>query len=117
MPQSVEVPGATKHLKEMERIRKRIAKIGLACSGTLYVRKKACGRPNCRCAKDPGQLHGPYYEWTRRREGKLLHSILSAEKAKVLEAAIASYREIQALLGLWERETEAIILAGRKRKH
>jgi len=48
MPQSVEVPGATKHLKEMERIRKRIAKIGLACSGTLYVRKKACGRPNCR---------------------------------------------------------------------
>ncbi len=62
MSHSVEVAGAAKHRKKMERIRKGIAKIGLACSGTLYVRKKACGKPNCRCAKNPDQLHGPYYE-------------------------------------------------------
>jgi hypothetical protein len=117
MPQSVDVKGAAKHLKKMERIKKQIARVGLACSGTLYVRKKACGKPNCRCAKGPDQLHGPYYEWSRRREGKLVHSILGAEQATVLENAIASYREIQKLLGQWERETEAIILAGRKRKH
>ena len=117
MSPAVEVPGAAQHRKKMERIRKAIAKIGLACSGTLYVRMKACGRPNCRCAKDPDQLHGPYYEWTRRREGRLVHSILSAEQAKILESAIASYRKIQTLLGRWDRETEAIILDSRKRKH
>ena len=116
MPPPVGLPGTAKHQREIERIKGQIEKIGLACSGTLYVRKKACGRPNCRCAKDPEKLHGPYYEWSRRREGRLVHSILSKEQAKTLEDAIASYRVIQGLLGRWERETEAIILAARKRK-
>jgi hypothetical protein len=116
MPQEPDVPGIGKHRREIERIRQRIGKIVLACSGTLHVRKKACGRPNCRCAKDPELRHGPYYEWTRRRDGRLVHSILTKEQAKILEAAIASYRKIEQLLARWERETEAIILAGGRPK-
>ncbi len=116
MAQHIVIPGTKKQVQEIERIRKRITEIGLACAGTLHTRKKCCGRPNCRCAKGKDCWHGPYHEWTRRRDGKLVHTILAAEQLEILESAIANYREIQELLSLWERETEAIVLKARKPK-
>ena len=116
MTQHLEIPGTWRHVQAIERIRSKIAQIGLACSGTLHTRKKCCGRPNCRCAKGKDYWHGPYHEWTRRRDGKLVHTILAPEQLEILEPAIANYREIQELLSRWDRETEAIVLNARKRK-
>ena len=116
MAQHVVIPGTKRHVQAMEQIRRKIAEIGLACSGTLHTRKKCCGRPNCRCAKGKDYWHGPYHEWTRRRDGKLVHTILAAEQVEIVRSAIANYREIQELLSRWERETEAIVLKARKPK-
>jgi len=79
-------------------------------SGTIHVRTKACGRKNCRCATDPEQRHGPYHEWTRRKDGKLLHSVVTPDQARLLQRAIANFRKIQALLARWEHETASEIL-------
>jgi hypothetical protein len=88
----------------------------LVCSGTLLERLKTCGKPNCRCAKDPEARHGPYHEWSRREDGRLAHSSVSPEQAKQLRQAISNYRKIQDLLKRWERETAAIILNAGSRK-
>jgi len=95
--------------REIERIRQQIGDIDLVCQGTLTVRTKVCGKPNCRCARDPSARHGPYYEWSRRKQGKLVHSIVSAAQAEEISRAIDNYRKILALLVRWSRETAHVI--------
>ena len=96
--------------KQTREIRKALSGMDLLVDGTLLSRTKTCGRPNCRCMKDPSARHGPYFEWTRRKDGRLVHSILSAEQAVLIEKAIANYREVQRLLADWHDETEAEVL-------
>ena len=96
--------------RQTREIRQAIDAMTLVGSGTLSIRTKVCGKPTCRCATDPEARHGPYYEWTRRVEGRYRHSIVSPRQAELLERAIANYKEIQRLLRLWEAETAAAIL-------
>ena len=110
------MPGKNSHQRKIEEIRKRIAGTELICSGTLHVRRKACGREDCRCQKGPDLWHGPYYEWTRRREGRLVHTSLSPEQVPELDRAIKNYRDVQQELQRWERESEQIILDIKRRK-
>jgi len=102
--------------RRIEEIRSQIESMNLVCSGTLLKRTKTCGKPNCRCATDPEARHGPYHEWSRREGGRLVHKIITPEQARRLKQAIKNYREIQALLARWERESTTIILSGGKRK-
>jgi hypothetical protein len=111
----VQMARSTVDRRKLEQIRKRIAGHELACSGTLHVRTKTCGQKECRCRTSPEHRHGPYYEWTRRRGGRLVHTNLSSEQVEVLKDAIKNYREIQAELQRWELESERIILAMRER--
>ncbi len=102
--------------RRIEEIRSQIDSFDLICSGTLLKRTKTCGKPNCRCAADPKARHGPYHEWSWREGGRLVHKIVTPEQARRLRRAIDNYREIRALLTLWERESASIILRSRKRK-
>ncbi len=101
------------HINE---IKQKISGMNLICSGTLSRRKKTCGKQHCRCADDPDALHGPYHEWTRTENGKLIHRTLSKEQADKLERAIADYREIQSLLAEWRRLSTETILGMQKRR-
>lgn len=91
-------------------LRQAIEALDYLASGTLLTRTKVCGRPTCRCAVDPAARHGPYYEWTRRSEGRLVHYVVSEDQAQLIQLAIDNYREVQRLLSAWERETAAEIL-------
>jgi len=91
-------------------IRKAISALDYVASGTLHTRMKSCGRPNCRCANDPKSLHGPYYEWNRWIDGKLVHRIISAEQAEIVARALDNLKEVKRLLSLWEDETALEIL-------
>ena len=71
-------------------------------SGTLLSRTKTCGRPNCRCAVDENARHGPYYEWNRRQNGRLVHKTISDEQAKVVAHALADYKKFLKLISKWE---------------
>lgn len=102
-------------------IRKAIGALDYVASGTLHTRMKSCGRPNCRCAKDPNSLHGPYYEWNRWIDGKLVHRIISPEQAQIVTRALENLKEVKRLLSLWEHETALEILGDKapqkSRKH
>ena len=96
--------------RQSEEIRRAIDGMDYVSSGTLHTRTKVCGRKGCRCATDPRSRHGPYYEWSRRIGGRLVHSVLSEEQAELVAEAISNYREIQRLLTIWEARTTQIIL-------
>jgi hypothetical protein len=97
-------------------IRREIAAKDLLLSGNLQTRTKTCGQARCACHEDPAARHGPYHEWTRRRDGRLVSTTLDAEQAPLVVAAIENHRDVEALLARWEREVEAEILALRRRK-
>ncbi len=82
-----------------------LRRIERVCAGTLHVRTKQCGKARCRCSEDEKARHGPYNEWTRRENGRLVHRVLDAEHAAVLRHAIDDYREIERLLARWESES------------
>ena len=39
-------------------------------AGSITHRHTRCGKPNCRCHANPPQLHGPYWQWTAKINGK-----------------------------------------------
>jgi hypothetical protein len=103
-------PSRTRVRAHTQTLRRAISQMDFVASGTIHKRTKVCGRPNCRCANDPTARHGPYYEWSRRQDGRLVHSVITPAQAELFTQAIQNYREIQQLLGLWERETAKEVL-------
>ena len=104
---------------QLRRIRQRTKDIRAAInaldyvsSGTLHTRTKVCGRPNCRCAQDPAARHGPYFEWSRRIQSRLLHRVISEPQAQWVQRAIANHRLILRLLSEWEQHTAEELLQG-----
>lgn len=55
-----------------------LGSVGFALPGTVLERRMRCGKRGCRCAADPPQLHGPYYQWTRKLNGKTQTRLLTA---------------------------------------
>jgi hypothetical protein len=109
------LPAGRAHLRQStQELRQRIQAMDGVLSGTVHVRTKVCGKPNCRCAQDPDARHGPYIEWSHRQGNRLVHRILTPEQAKLVQRAIANYRTIQDLLGLWERKTIGAVFPGGK---
>lgn len=106
-----EVKPSTKRIRaRSQELRQKIGRMDFVASGTLHVRTKVCGRKNCKCATNPKDRHGPYHEWSWRKDGKLWHKIVTPAQAKLLRRAISNHREIRTLLSLWEDETASEIL-------
>lgn len=100
---------ATKSRQKIAEIQKSISAMEHLSSGTLLKRMKICGNPRCHCASDPAALHGPYYEWSYLKGGKLRHRTLNPDQAKIMRLAIANYRKTKKLLRDWETQTLHLI--------
>ena len=55
-----------KQAAEQRRTAKALSEIGFALPGSLTVRAYRCRKANCRCNREPPQLHGPYAFWPGR---------------------------------------------------
>jgi hypothetical protein len=103
-------PIAVKHAQaKIAEIQRALSAMHYLCSGTLSKRMKLCGKPQCRCGVDPAARHGPYYEWTHLKAGKLQHRTLSPAQAQLMRLAIADYRKAKKLLRAWEAHTQRLI--------
>ena len=88
------------------RISAELAEIGFTLPGTVLRRHTRCGQANCRCHANPPQLHGPYWWWTRRVDGKTVTRILSDELYNDYRAWFDAQRQARTLL----RQLEALSL-------
>lgn len=98
-------PNQRRLRQRTQALRREIAAMDFVSSGTLLTRTKVCGQPSCRCATDPGARHGPYYEFNRRVDGRLVHRAVTAELAPRVRRALDNHRRIQTRLAEWELET------------
>jgi hypothetical protein len=95
--------------ERIAEIQRAIAAMQYLSSGTLLKRTKLCGNPNCHCARDRTARHGPYYEWSYLKGGRLRHRTLSPKQAELMRRAIANYRKAKKLLRAWETHTQQLI--------
>ncbi len=100
---------AQKSREKIAEIKRSFSAIEHLSSGTLLKRMKVCGNPNCHCASDRAARHGPYYEWSYLKGGKLRHRTLTTGQAELMRAAIANHRKAKKLLRAWEAQTLHLI--------
>jgi hypothetical protein len=62
--------------------------------GTISIAMAKCGQKNCKCRKDPSSLHGPYYRWTGRLNGKITTKTITRELAQECEKRIKNYQKL-----------------------
>ena len=84
-----------------------LASAGFALPGTLADRMTRCGRANCRCHADPPRLHGPYHQWTRKKDGKTATRILTDDQLADYQPWFDNHRRLRELI----TELEALSLA------
>jgi hypothetical protein len=73
--------------------------------GTLSVRERVCGKPNCKCRK--GEKHISLF-LIRSKNGKVEQLYIPKEKEEIVRSWVKNYRDIQELLEkisslYWER--------------
>jgi hypothetical protein len=84
-----------------------LADVNFALPGTLADRMTRCGHPGCRCHTDPPRLHGPYHQWTRKKDGKTATRILSEQQLADYQPWFGNHRRLRELI----TELEALSLA------
>jgi hypothetical protein len=94
------VPPTPDQQARAQAIAAEIARLagGFALPGTLADRKTRCGRANCRCHADPPQLHGPYHQWTRKKNGKTATKILTDGQLADYAPWFSNHKRIRELL-------------------
>ncbi|HUZ26257.1 MAG TPA: DUF6788 family protein [Streptosporangiaceae bacterium] len=84
-----------------------LARTGFALPGTLADRMTRCGYTRCRCHAGPPRLHGPYHQWTRKKDGKTATRILTDDQLADYQPWFDNHRRLRALV----TELEALSLA------
>ena len=82
---------------ERARIAAALGEAGFALPGTLVERRMRCGKSGCRCASDPDALHGPYFSWTRKVDGRTVTRLLTAAQMERYRDWFANARRIRDL--------------------
>ena len=86
------------HERRYRDLARRFADIGYIASGSVAPRFNRCGKANCACHADPPSLHGPYWQWTAKINGKTVNRRLTQRQAELYSEWINNDRQARALL-------------------
>ena len=98
----------TRDENRFKTLKASLVDLGPLRRGTVLRRFVPCGRPGCRCQADPPQLHGPYYEWSRKVKGKTVTVRVTPEQARLLKQWIANARRLDEIVNEMQRLSERI---------
>jgi hypothetical protein len=76
----------------------QLGDVGYIAAGSITCRHTRCGTPSCRCHADPPQMHGPYWQWTAKIDGKTVTRRLSQSEAELYQEWIANDRQLRAII-------------------
>lgn len=93
------------------QLKRALSRIGYFRRGTLLKRFMPCGKPGCACQASPPRLHGPYYQWTRKVDGKTVTVRLTPDQAELLAGWIAASKELDRIIA--EMESLSLIATDR----
>ncbi len=102
------------HERRYRDLAGQLAGIGYIASGSLAHRYTRCGKPTCACRASPPRLHGPYWHWTAKVDGKTVNKRLNEREARLYLEWIANDRKARSLLAQMRAvaaEAAAVIIA------
>ena len=73
----------------------QLANIGPISSGSLTRRYTRCTSAGCKCRADPPRPHGPYWQLTRKIDGKTVTRRLTPAQARLYRQWIANDRRLR----------------------
>ncbi|MCC6756128.1 MAG: hypothetical protein IT199_07140 [Solirubrobacterales bacterium] len=76
----------------------QLAEIGMISAGTLTRRYTRCASAGCKCRADPPEPHGPYWQWTRKIDGKTVTRRLTPAEAKLYREWITNDRRLRRII-------------------
>jgi len=87
---------------KITQIKNRINRMEGFRPGSVSQQYNVCGKRECRCKdkKNP-QKHGPYYILSFRFGGKNHTEYVNPQYLRTLEARLANYATVQALIRKW----------------
>jgi hypothetical protein len=101
-----------------QALKRSVVDLGFIRRGSLVRRFMPCGKTGCCCQAIPPQLHGPYYQWTRKVRGKTVTVRLAPEEARLVEEWIANGRRLRRVVTQMEsvslRITDRLLHRARK---
>lgn len=77
---------------------RQLADVGYIAAGSVAPRYNRCGKEGCGCHGDPPRLHGPYFQWTAKVDGKTVNRRLSPAEAVLYNEWIGNDRHVRAVL-------------------
>ncbi|HVA75663.1 MAG TPA: DUF6788 family protein [Acidimicrobiales bacterium] len=110
-PQAQRLASYERRYRDLAR---QLSQIGWIASGSVAARPERCGKANCACRLDPARMHGPYWHFTAKVNGKTVNKRLSEHDAHLYEEWIANDRTVRSLLAEMREiaaKAQALILA------
>lgn len=89
------------HLVEQRsQLLRELAHIGDLRQGSLRAQYRKCGKPNCHCAGEGAQGHGPYWllTWLDKDTGKSRGRTIPADAVERTRAQLAEHQRLRALV-------------------
>ncbi|MGH2749866.1 MAG: DUF6788 family protein [Actinomycetota bacterium] len=84
--------------RRYRKLARQLADVGFIASGSLAPRFNRCGKDNCACHGDPPRLHGPYWHFTAKVDGKTVNRRLSERQAELYRDWIGNDRRVRSLV-------------------
>ena len=87
-------------IEQRGQLLQELADIGDLRQGSLRAQYRKCGKPNCHCAGEGAQGHGPYWllTWLDKDTGKTRGRTIPADAVEGTRAQIAQYQRLRALV-------------------
>ena len=80
-----------------DEIRAQMLEIGDLRPGSIVERYRRCGKPNCHCASEDAEGHGPTWSLTREVAGKTITTIIPVGAVQETRKQIAEYKRFRSL--------------------
>jgi hypothetical protein len=100
--------------QEYERLKRQLRSVGYVCLGSVTQRWLTCGTPSCTCHRDPQRRHGPYYQWTRKVNGRTEARMLDASLVRLYEEGIRNHQRLDAIVKKMQEVSLAAFEAAKK---
>ena len=92
-----------KDAQRFETLKDSVFRVGHIRRGSVTRRFRPCGKQPCRCHAMPPQLHGPYYQWTRKLRGKTVTVQLTEHEAEHIRGWIENGRKLDRIVADMEK--------------
>ena len=103
---------ATTELAALQRryqaSRKQLLEVGLIASGSLIQRYTVCANTGCQCHHDTPQRHGPYWQYTRKLDGKTVTARLTSQQAERYREWIDNRRKLDQIITEMDQSSQQI---------